>query len=128
MIDLSNKTEEEVNALMQKYISVLQLVSDKQQAPYFAAALDCAVNYLNENYQDLSSDWKTWAIVVVKGFYHNIRNEATVKRFIDDFVEYYRTQYQAYIDNVNLEGTISATEYDRDSRFVFTYINNGGKQ
>jgi len=128
MIDISTKTEAEINALMQNYMPLLQMLLDKQQAPYFAATLDFAVNYLNETHGDLGGNWKTWAIMVIKNFYHNIRNEATIKKMIDDFVEYYKTNYQSYIDNMDSEGTISASEYDRDSRFVYTYINNGGKQ
>jgi len=124
MINISDKTEEELNTLIQKYASVLQLVRDRQQIPHMALILDHAVTYINENHSDLDGYWKTWLIIVIKSFYGDINAKEDVNKIIDKFLDYQKNQYQSYLDKIISEDTESVSDYDRDSVFVFSYIFN----
>lgn len=124
MIDISDKTEEELNALIQKYASVLQLVKDKRQVAHFAVILDYATTYMNENHQDLSGYWKTWVIVVIRNLYKSIDSKEDINKIIDEFIEYYKTHYQSFLDDMILKNIESVSEFDMDSLFVFPYIMN----
>jgi hypothetical protein len=117
MIDLTNKTVDEINGLIQKYASVLELLKPQDQ-PYFAYIMDIAVNYIETNYKDLNSDWKAWSTFVLRKLYDKIKTESDIKKIIDDFVEYWRKEYEEYCNNLGMH----ATEYDRDRGFVYNYM------
>lgn len=118
MIDLTSKTVDEINSLVQKYATILVLLEPKEQA-HFAAILEVAIPYIKDNYSDLNTDWKAWAVVSLKKQHHKIHKESDIKKLIDDFIEYYKTEYQNYIDNLGMY----ASEYDRDCGFVHAFLN-----
>jgi len=118
MIDLTNKTVEEINGLIQKYSNVLQLFKPQEQ-PHFAYIINVAVNHIKENYPELPIDWKAWAVVTLKKQISKVGSESDIKKILDDFIVYYTTDYQKYIDGLGL----FASEYDRDLGFVHTYLH-----
>ena len=117
MIDLTNKTIDEINALIQKYASALELVRPPDQ-PYMAYIIHVAHTYLEAQYKDINKDWKSWAIVVLKNLCRKINNDVEIQKIIDEFIVYQRTEYEAY--NVDL---IWYNEIDRDWGFVHRFIN-----
>jgi len=118
MIDLTNKNIDEINTLVQKYAPVLESIKPETQ-PYIAYIIEIAYNYLQEKYKDLHKDWKSWMIVILKNQFNNINNDNDILKNIDDFIIYHHSNYQKYC-----EDTISASEFDRDHRFVYDYLNN----
>ncbi len=117
MIDLTNKTTDEINSLIQKYASILEIINPKDQ-PHFAVTIDIAYHHLTEKHSDLSPEWKAWCVVVLKPQMDKIRYESDIVKIIDDFVEYYNTNYQNYVDN-----SVAVSEYDRNYGFVYSYIH-----
>jgi hypothetical protein len=117
MIDLTNKNIDEINALIQKYASVLELIKPETQ-PYLAYIIEIAYNYLQEKYKDLHKNWKSWIIVILKNQFDDINNDKDILKNIDKFINYYNSDYQKYCEDV-----ISVSEFDRDHGFVHNYLN-----
>ena len=119
MIDLTNKNVDEINALIQKYASVLELLKPQYQ-PYMAFIIDTGVKYIQENYPTLELDWKAWSIVVLKNKYFKgkIHNESDIPKIIAEFIQHFKDNYAEYIQQLGM----SATEFDRDYGFVCRYM------
>jgi hypothetical protein len=119
MIDLTNKTVEEVNALIQKYASVLELIKPQYQ-PFLAVIIDIGVQYVKTNHNDLPLDWKTWSIVVLKNKYFKgkVHKETDIPNIIAEFIQCYKDNYAEYIQQLGM----SASEFDRDYGFVCRYM------
>ena len=115
MIDLTNKTVEEINGLIQKYASVLELIKPQYQ-PFLAVIIDIGVNHVKEKHADLPSDWKTWSIVYLKNKYFNgrVHQESDIPGSIDIFIKYYKDNYVDYINDLGM----FTNEFDRDYSFV----------
>lgn len=120
MIDLTNKTLDEINALIQKYAPVLELTKHINHIPILAYIYDISINYIKESYSGLTADWKSWAVFVVNKnyFYNKITMESDIKTTIDDFFNYHIQHYNEYCQDL-----ISASDYDRESGFVNKYLN-----
>jgi hypothetical protein len=120
MIDLTNRTVEDVNALIQKYASLLELIREKQQIPYLAVVLDIGINHVKETYPTLELDWKAWSIVLLKNKYLKgyVKNESDIPVIIAEFIKHFKDNYADYIQQLGM----SATEFDRDYGFVCRYM------
>jgi hypothetical protein len=124
MIDLTNKTTEEVNALIQKYAPVLELFARQQNhIPYLAVIIDTGVNYLKATYNEMTVDWKSWIIVLLKELYmrKSIKSEADISKEVDAFIIYHNENYENYIKDV-----VAVSDYDRDRGFIYLYLNKKG--
>jgi hypothetical protein len=117
MIDISNKSVDELNALITKYKSALEQVYETQTIPYLAVVYDIAVPYIKEKYPELDKDTKAWATYVLKFLLGYLKNEADIKRVIDEFIQYYMTEHPNYGNDI----VLSASQYDRDYNFVYNY-------
>mgnify|MGYP001022825929 CR=1 FL=1 len=98
MTDLTNRTAHEVNELIQKYAPVLEVSGVKTviDAQILVILVDIAVKYIQEKYNNISTDLKAWSVVAVKQSRKKIKTEADVKKIIDDFIEYYKTEFEQY--------------------------------
>jgi hypothetical protein len=119
MIDISNKTIDELNVLITKYASALEQIpkNERDAIPYLAVVFDIAVPYIKEKYPDLDSHPKAWATYVLKLLLHYLKNDADIKRVIDEFFVYYKNEYPNYGTDI----VLSASQYDRDHNFVYNY-------
>lgn len=125
MTDLINKVDkiikEDVNSLqiiVDKFFIVLQNTLPEKEIPYLAYVINVGVNHINQNHKDLSPDWKTWAIVIIRKQYlkGKLKKDSDIIKIIDEFVIFWKTDYEKYCKNI-----IATTEYDRDRGFVFRY-------
>lgn len=121
MIDLTNRSVEEVNGLLQKYTPILNVAELKslEDAELFTIMVEISVNYIKEKYCELSTDLKTWCVVVVKNLRNTIKTEDEVKNCIDEFITYHYKNYTKYVDSLGCY----ASEYDRDAGFIKEFIN-----
>ena len=121
MIDLSNKTIDEVNELIQKYASALELVKPNREIPYLAVIIDVGIKYIKEKHNDLTTDWKAMLIVLLKLLYlkNSINNEANIPTEIENFMTYYNSKYNNYIENL----IDYSNDYDKNYKFILNYIN-----
>lgn len=121
MIDLTNKSIEEVNLLIQKYATVLEVSKVKtiNSAQILVIVIDEAVNYINDKYKELNADLKTWCILVLKHNLDKIKTDVDVKKYIDEFIEHWKTKHQSFCDNI----VISASNFDRDFLFFKLFLN-----
>ena len=119
MIDLTNKTVDEINVLIQKYASVLELLKPQYQ-PHMAFIIDIGFKYIQENHRDLPNDWKSWSIVVLKNKYFKgkIHEESDISKMIAEFIQHYKDNYAEYIQQLGM----SASEFDKDYGFVCRYM------
>ena len=125
MIDLTNKTPEELNALIQKYASVLQQVKAKpEQYPQLAYIFNITIQYFVIHHMDLPNDWKTWCTLVLKELClkNKINSEIDITDIIEDFVNEYNLNYESYCSYI-----VSASDYDQQRGFVHSYILKKGK-
>jgi hypothetical protein len=126
MIDLTNKSIDQINTLIQKYTPVLELYvrHHEKHIPILAHIIDLAVNHTKTNHNDLTLDWKVWSVFVVEKNYFNnkINNESDIGKTIDDFIVYWKAEYQGYCNGLGM----SASEYDRDRGFVYKYLDKNG--
>jgi len=126
MTDLINKVDEIIKTdtpslqkIVDKYLPVLQPTRTPKQIPYLAYVIDKSVTYLIENHNDLTEDWKSWSVVVVKNKYLDgeINTDKDIPKTIDEFVSYWKSEYVGYCENI-----IAATEYDRDRGFTYNFL------
>jgi len=119
MIDLTNKTIDEVNGLIQKYANVLELIKPQYQ-PFMAVILDIAITHVKTNHPDLPLDWKSWSIVYLKNKYFKgrVHKEEDIPGIIDEFIKHYKDNYAEYIQQLGM----SASEFDKDYGFVCRYM------
>lgn len=132
MTDLINRVDEwiktDVNAVQEivnRYAQVLQGTKPEKEIPYLAVIIDACVNHINTKHKDLSADRKAWAVVVVRNQYvkGKIKNDADIVKRIDDFLTFWESNHKKYCEDM-----VSATEYDRDSGFVFRYEKKIGSR
>jgi hypothetical protein len=125
MTDLTSKTPEELNTLIQRYLPVLQQTKVSQVLyPQLAYIFDVATKHIAENYNDLSPEWKTWAMFTLKELFtkSKIHNDLDVTSTIDDFVNNYNLNFESYCSFM-----VSASEYDQQRGFVHTYTLKKGR-
>jgi hypothetical protein len=120
MIDLINKSAEEVNALIQKYANVVQLFKPEEQ-PYFAYIISTGTDYVKEKYPEISKDWKSWAIMTLIKRVINVSSDSDIKVIIDAFVVHYKNYYNDFGNDL-----VWASEYDKEHKFVHEYLNKKG--
>ena len=125
MIDLTSKTPEEINALIQKWLPALQ---DSKVAPehYLQVAyiIDVATTHLKENHKDLDAAWKAWCMVVLRDLYkkNKINKDSDITDIIDDFLNDFNLNYESYCSYM-----LSASEYDQQRGFVHGYTQKKGR-
>jgi hypothetical protein len=119
MIDLTNRSVEDVNALIQKYASVLELIKPQHQ-PSMAVILEVGINHVKENYPMLELDWKVWSIVLLKNKYlsGHLKKESDIPKTIADFVQHIKDNYADYIQQLGM----FTNEFDRDYAFLCRYM------
>lgn len=122
MIDLTNKSIDGINTLIQKYRNVLELIKP-DDVPYMAVIVDTGISCINLKYKQLPIDWKCWAIVMLKELYYKkrIQSEDNISSEIDRFIEYLNKNYKEYCDL-----KWSGNEYERDRGFVYEYLKKRG--
>lgn len=121
MIDLTNKSVEDVNLLIQKYAAVLEVSKVKtiNDAQILVIVIDEGVKYVNDKYNEISTDLKTWCILVLKHKISKIKTDTDVKKIIDKFIQYWNTEYQNYCNDLGM----SASDFDRDYGFIQTFMH-----
>ena len=120
MTDLTNKSAKEVNEFIQIYTPLLEYARHKEDIPLLAIIFDISIKYIKEKHNNLSVDWKSWSVFVVKKLYFNkkIKSEEDVKKIIDDFIDYWKKEYKEYCNNLGMYTSV----YDRDRGFVYKYL------
>lgn len=124
MIDLTSKTPEEINALIQKHFAALHeskfAVEHYLQLAYI---IEVATTYLKENPHDLTPEWKAWCMIVLRDMYkkNKINKDSDITDIIVDFVNHYNLNYESYCSYM-----VSANEYDQQRGFVHGYILKKG--
>jgi hypothetical protein len=119
-----DKTLDELNGLIQKYTPVLELyIKHQNDIPYLAVVIDVGVTYLKTNYNQMTIDWKSWIMVLLKEEYFRklIKSEKDVPKEIDSFIIFHNENYENYIKDI-----VAASEYDRDRGFIYLYLNKKG--
>ena len=121
MINISNKSDEEVKLLIEKHSSLLELskVKSLDEIPVLAIIYDIGIEYLKPITDTLMIDWKAWAMVVLKKKYFNgeINTENDVIEIINEFILYLKINYEKYS-----EDSVWTDEYEKNGRFTYQYI------
>lgn len=101
MIDLTNKNQDELNALVQKFEHVLESVkpSDKQNYAYI---INAGVNHIVDKYADLNNSWKSWTMVVLKKLINKINTDSDIIEIIDNFIKYYNDEFTNYSEEMSI--------------------------
>jgi hypothetical protein len=125
MIDLTSKTPEQINALIQKWLPALQ--ESKVAVEHYlqmAHIFDISTPYLKEKYSELTPEWKAWCMVVLRDMYkkNKINVDADITNIIDDFVNDYNLNFESYCSYM-----VSASEYDQQRGFVHGYTQKKGR-
>jgi len=127
MTDLINKVDkiikEDVSSLqtiVDKFSVVLQDTIPEREIPYLAYIVDNCVNHINENHKDLSADWKSWSVLIVRHLYlkGKVEKDDDIPKIINEFITFWKADYEKWSSNI-----ISTTQYDRDRGFVYRFIN-----
>jgi hypothetical protein len=119
MIDLTNKSIDEVNALIQKYSAVLELIKIQEYVPYLAVIIDTGINHIQENHKSLGVDWKAWSIIHLKYQFltGGIKKYSDIPKLIDGFIKHYNEKYPDFINDT----VVFSNEYERDFSFMWRY-------
>jgi hypothetical protein len=116
MIDITNKSVEQLNALKQKYAKILESIPDNEKN-YHAYVIDVAINFINTYYPIINNNWKSWIVVVVVKLREIINNENDIGNIINKFLIFHNINYDKYIDEI-----ICLDEVDRDLDFINDFI------
>lgn len=102
MIDLTNKSVEEINGLIQKYAPLLELTKNKKEIPYLAYVLDIAIKHIETNHNEKHKDQKAWAATIVRSQYLDgkIKRESEITQIIDEFFQYIEDELERYLSNM----------------------------
>ena len=121
MIDLTSKTKEEIDTLMNEYQGFWTDMPKIGLLVQEIYTIDLAVKYLKEEkHKDLNNDLKTWCVILIKRIFKNINIEEDMHAEINKFIEYFNDKHQKYVDEI----VFFTDEFDRDSSFLTTYIRN----
>jgi hypothetical protein len=92
--------------------------------PQLAHIFDIATKYILEKHNELTPEWKSWCMLVLKELFtkNKISNDLDVINIIDDFVNEYNLNYESYCSYMS-----SANEYDQQRGFVHAYILKMGR-
>jgi len=120
MIDLTNKTVDEINGLIQKYAPLMELIKNKKEIPYLAYVIDVAIKHIETNHKEAHIDQKSWAATIVKWQYLDgkIKKESDITQTIDEFFQYIKDELQTFIGNM-----IPASQYDLEAAFAHQFIH-----
>jgi hypothetical protein len=125
MTDLISKVdkmvEEDLNAIQEMvnaYTSVLNDVLPVKNIPYIAYLVDVSVKHIKENHNDKHQDWKSWATLLIKKSFEegSLVNDEDITPLIDEFFEYKEKGHDKWCEDM-----ISASDYDRDRGFFYTF-------
>lgn len=123
MTDLTNRTAEEVHGFVQIYKPLLEIAGIRkiEDIQILAIIFDVSINYIKKNHNELSIDWKAWCVIVVKKIHERkkFKYEENIITTIDDFITYWRTNYDDYCNNL----AMSASEFDKDLGFIYKYTH-----
>ena len=126
MVNLKSKVDDliknninSIQELINKFTPILLIIKRERDIPYLAYILSLTVKHLNENYNDLSQDWKAWASIVIINKYINdlIISEEDIGETIDKFIEFWKSEYKTYCKDI-----ISNSDFNRDSNFVHRFL------
>ena len=126
MTDLINRVDkwikEDVNAvqaIVNKYASVLEGTVPEKNVPYLAVVIDICVTYLQGSHGASNADWKSWSILLIKKLYEEgkLKKEADIPNIIDEFIDYKTDEYEKYCDDI-----ISVDDYERDRGFMYRFF------
>jgi len=126
MVELKSKVDDliknninSIQELINKFTPILLIIKRERDIPYLAYILSLTVKHLNENYNDLSQDWKAWASIVIINKYINdlIISEEDIGETIDKFIEFWKSEYEIYCKDI-----ISNSDFNRDSNFVHRFL------
>ena len=120
MIDLTNKTQEELHTLYNELLNVHDFFNDKNNLAFHLYPIQIAVNYIKEKYNDIDVDWKAFSTLVIMHLFHEIKTEEDVKIIIDDFIIYINTKYSTFSE---ADDYFTST-YDKNHYFTKMFINN----
>jgi hypothetical protein len=120
MIDLTNKTVDEINGLIQKYAPLLELIKNKKEIPYLAYVLDFAIKHIETNHNEKHKDQKAWAATIVRWQYLDgyIKNESDITQTIDEFFQYVKDEFQTYAGNM-----VAVSPHDLETGFAFQFVH-----
>jgi len=126
MTDLINRVDDwiktdvnAVQAIVNKYASVLEGTLPEKNIPYLAVVINTCVDYLSGSYGAVSADWKAWSVLLIKKIFEEgkLKKEADIPVIIDEFLEYQDKEYQKYCDDI-----ISVNDYERDRGFMYRFF------
>lgn len=119
MRDLTSRTIQEINELVQKYKHVLEISGIKtiDNIKIFAVVIDIAIKHIEEKHSNINTDLKAWSVVAVKKSLNKLKTENDVKELIDDFIEYYNAEFEQYLATM-CEYPLIDLECDFVHRFV----------
>ena len=126
MIDLINSVDEwiktdvnSVQAIVNKYASVLEGTRPEKNIPYLAVIINTCVDYLNGSHGASNADWKSWSVLLIKKLFEEgkLKKEADIPLIIDEFLDYKVKEYQKYCDDI-----IAVDEYERDRGFMYKFF------
>lgn len=127
MTDLINNVDEKIKldinsiqALINKYTSILQEILPEKEIPYFAYIINISVEYINKNHKNIPKDWKAWSVIVVMKKYLDgkIKTDQNILDTINDFLIFWKSDYKKWCKDI-----ISATEYDKDRGFMYKFLH-----
>ena len=119
MIDISDKTREELNNIIRKYEQPLLTLKETELYPQYAVVIDIAEPILIKKDEVFNAHWKAIILLFIVKSIDNFEFQADIENFILDFEKYFKINYQDFLEN-----SVIDDEFDRDFIFVKLYINN----
>lgn len=126
MIDLKNKTVDDINTLIAKYSTVLEFIENRKRIVEYVVIFDISVNYIKNKYADINLNIKAWAVYVIKKILSNdelplkyqLKNDNDIYKIIDEFVVFYNSGHSDYLETIDSY----VSEFDRDLPFINEFI------
>lgn len=118
MINISDKTKEELNIIIQKYEQPLLTLKNTELYPFYAVIINIVEPILIKKYEIFNAHWKAIIILFLVKNINDFYNQKDVENFIIDFEKYYKDEYQKFLTSCVIED-----EFERDFIFIKIYLS-----
>jgi hypothetical protein len=118
MIDLTNKSTDEINSYIQKYTHALEMLPPLEQ-PIMAYIINVAMNHIQEKHSNVNGEVKACSIVILKKLQNILNNDDDIKKSLDDFFEYFNNEFKSFAYELYPGVSADAMIYE----FMYWFIN-----
>lgn len=117
MIDLTNKSVDEINSFIQRYAHALEIIPPAEQ-PVMAYIINVGMIHLTNVHSEINGEVKACAIVVLRKLQNILNEDDDIRNMIDDFIEFYNDKFKSFVHELYPQSSADGMIYEFMLRFI----------